>query len=135
MSGQWRQEHGQDIVEYALTLPLFVLLILGVLEFSVVIMAYDTIANAAREGARAGVPLPNSECNVACRNAEAVAAAEYLTTGLNPAELTITVTRPAGTRIRVQVSYDAVLVTAPMITAIGGSGTISLNAVTTMVLE
>ena len=45
---------GTAIVEFAFVLPIFVLLLVGVVEFSRVLMVKQVITNAAREGARAG---------------------------------------------------------------------------------
>ena len=47
-----RHGRGQAIVEFALILPIFVLLLVGVLDFGRAIYAYNTINNAAREGGR-----------------------------------------------------------------------------------
>jgi hypothetical protein len=45
-------KRGQTAVEFALTLPIFAMLLLGVFDFGRVIWANDGIANAAREAAR-----------------------------------------------------------------------------------
>ncbi len=135
---KWRAikvEKGQDLIEYALSLPLFLLLIFGIVEAGILIFSYNTLANAAREGARAGVLPVTSGCNNDCRKAEAKDAAERLTTGLNPAALDVTVTRPVAGTIIVQVSYTATLITGPVIEAIGGGSTLGLSTVATMNLE
>ena len=53
-----RREAGQELVEFALILPLLLLLFLGIIEFGRAMLAYNTIANAAREGARYGIVDP-----------------------------------------------------------------------------
>ena len=53
-----RREAGQELVEFALILPLLLLLFLGIIEFGRAMLAYNTIANAAREGARYGIVTP-----------------------------------------------------------------------------
>ena len=122
------RELGQDLVEYALIAPILMLLIIGIMEFSVVILSYNTIANAAREGARAGI-VPNST------DADVIAASQRLTTGLNTAQLTFaTPVRSNGT-IKVQIDYTVALMTGPFVAAIGGSSTIPLQAVATMQVE
>lgn len=52
-----RQRHarGQSLVEFALILPIFVLLLVGIFDFGRAIYAFNTINNAAREGARLAV--------------------------------------------------------------------------------
>lgn len=49
----WERK-GSAIVEMAFVLPIFVLLMVGIVEFSRVLMVQQVITNAAREGARAG---------------------------------------------------------------------------------
>lgn len=48
-------ERGQDLVEFALVLPLLLLLVLGMAEISLVVLRHNTLSNAVREGARVGV--------------------------------------------------------------------------------
>ena len=50
-----KRDRGQDLVEYALLFPLIMLLILGLIEFGVILYSYATITNAAREGVRHAV--------------------------------------------------------------------------------
>jgi len=48
------RKKGSVMVEFALVLPIFVLFMVGIVEFSRVLMVQQVITNAAREGARAG---------------------------------------------------------------------------------
>ena len=50
-----RGERGQAIVELALTLPLLLLIVLGIFDFGFMFQKYEVVTNAAREGARVGV--------------------------------------------------------------------------------
>jgi Flp pilus assembly protein TadG len=55
------KQRGATIVEAALVLPAFFLLVLAIFEFGLVYSAYQTMLGAAREGARyAVIPDPNS---------------------------------------------------------------------------
>ena len=130
-----RREHGQDIVEYALIFPVFILLVLGIMEFGILFFNYNTLANAAREGARAGIVPATSACNQACVDAKVLAATNALTTGLNPLALSIAITHPSAGIVKVAVTYNTNLITGPMIAAVGGSGAISLQSVATMRIE
>jgi Flp pilus assembly protein TadG len=47
-----RSESGAEIIEFALTLPLLLLVVLGIIEFGFVFQQYEVVTNAAREGAR-----------------------------------------------------------------------------------
>lgn len=53
-----RSLDGQSLVEFALTLPLLMLILLGVLDLGRLFFAYIAINNAAREGARYGAEFP-----------------------------------------------------------------------------
>jgi Flp pilus assembly protein TadG len=46
---------GQSLVEFALVLPLIMLLIMGVVDLGRGIFAYNEVADAAREGGRTGI--------------------------------------------------------------------------------
>src|SRR4029079_4711169 len=43
---------GAELIETALTLPLLLLVVVGIIEFGFVFQKYEVITNAAREGAR-----------------------------------------------------------------------------------
>lgn len=50
--GQRGRPRGQSLVEFALIFPIIVLLVAGFVEIGRAVFAYNTIANAARQGAR-----------------------------------------------------------------------------------
>lgn len=57
-----RNEKGQGLVEFALVLPLLLLLLLGIIQFGIIFSSQIAITNAAREGARvAAVGANNGE--------------------------------------------------------------------------
>jgi Flp pilus assembly protein TadG len=47
--------HGQSLVEFALVLPVLLLLTFGIIEFSLLLYDKAVITNASREGARVGI--------------------------------------------------------------------------------
>ena len=49
------RESGQALVEFALVLPILVLLLLGIVDFGRAWMTKQVVTNAAREGARSGI--------------------------------------------------------------------------------
>jgi Flp pilus assembly protein TadG len=51
---------GQSVVEFALVIPLFLLLVSAMVDFGLGLNASITISNAAREGGRVGVITPDS---------------------------------------------------------------------------
>src|SRR5262245_16550399 len=50
-----RRRPGQTLVEFALTLPILLLLIFGIIEFGRIFQAWVTVQNAAREAIRYAV--------------------------------------------------------------------------------
>jgi Flp pilus assembly protein TadG len=141
LRGRLRSELGAELIETALTLPLILLVVIGIIEFGFVFQKYEIVTNAAREGARVLV-LPNFGPDDAVDRVE-----QYLTAaGLDPAQATIpTPGAPAETdlggtciwTVTVNVSYPH---DAPFLSGIGsyfGSsfGTFTLNASSTMRTE
>ena len=108
MIGRLRKgEHGQALVEMALVLPLFFLLLFGVIEMGRVGYAYITVSNAAREGGRmAAVGVLDEEIEKSLKNSAV---------SLNPMILTITITpsfalRHSGQPVTVKVTYPVQLI-------------------------
>jgi hypothetical protein len=125
-------ERGQELVEFALILPVLLLITIGVLECGLLAYQYNTIGNAAREGARVGVVCTNNDAAIE-------AATRAMTTGLNPSNLHIAID-PPGNRCRVpqvevEVIYDANLISGGIMDAFGGDLTIPLRAVARMRME
>ena len=55
MNGKGRRSRGQALVEFALVIPLVILLFMGVFDFGRAVFAYNSLSNAAREGARVAI--------------------------------------------------------------------------------
>ena len=134
MRPTWHKEDGQDLVEYALVLPLFLLLVFGIIEFGYLFLQYNTITNAAREGARAGILPITTSCDLACVDGKAAAAANTFAAaaGLNPAHLTVAATHPNTTQVRVAVSYSTHLMTIPVMAVSGLTTAFTLQSTATM---
>ncbi len=100
-------EHGQALVEMALVLPLFLLLLFGVMEMGRIGYAYVSVNNAAREGGRvATIGGSDDDIRNSINNA---------TTSLDLANLSINITptqalRISGQGVTVQVSYPVQLI-------------------------
>ena len=62
-----RRSSGQGLVEFALILPVLLLLILGIVEFGYAFTVYTGMFNAAREGARYGVVNPSDVPGITSR--------------------------------------------------------------------
>lgn len=122
-----RQERGATLVEYALVVSIFIVFVLGIMEFARITFAYNTLANAAREGARYGIIHASDTAGVE-------SATRALSTGLDDTLLIIQTTWSSNA-VQVRVDYPIHLITGPFIQAVGGTPTINLQAVSRMGLE
>ncbi|HKJ27083.1 MAG TPA: TadE/TadG family type IV pilus assembly protein [Anaerolineales bacterium] len=77
---------GQSIVEFALVIPLLILLIFGALDLGRVFQAAITLTNSVREGARYGTLYPDATIT----QIEAAVQAEAESTGMDLSSATIT---------------------------------------------
>ena len=50
-----RRSAGQSLVEFALVVPLFLLLVMALMDLGLAVFSYNSITNAAREGARLAI--------------------------------------------------------------------------------
>jgi Flp pilus assembly protein TadG len=94
-----RSERGQSLVEFALTLPMLLVVMLMVTEFGRALFQYNILAQATREGARVGVVSAEDAVPVdgPARMTELLNAA-----GIDPldlSELSCTVADSAGTKV------------------------------------
>jgi hypothetical protein len=105
---------GQEAVEFALLLPLLLLVLIGILDLGRLFHAAITITNAAREGARFGIEHPSEIGNI-----EAAVQQEATGSGIDLTDValsTITVSCPGGggcgpgAPLRVDVTYQLALV-------------------------
>ncbi len=132
----WRRtEDGAAAVEFAILLPVFVLLVLGMIEFGLLIWRQEILTNASREGARAGIvsgnPRPTSDDIIA------VVSIYLSSAGIDPSILNISVNGAeglSGESLTVLVQYPYPFLILPNLMA--GLGTsLTLQAQTMMSLE
>lgn len=83
-----REERGTAAVELALTMPVFLMLLLGAIEYGLVMWTQFGIEHGAEMAARCAVISPSQ-----CPNVPIFAASEAF--GLNPPASTFTVSTPA----------------------------------------
>lgn len=79
------RERGQGLVEFALTLPIFVMLFISVFDLSRAILVSNILAGAARDGARFGTIEPTNTSGI-------IATAMGRVFAVNPGEVTVAVT-------------------------------------------
>lgn len=123
----WRKtEAGQSLVEFSLILPVFLVLMFGLVDFGRAFYTWMIVTNAAREGARAGaVQLDTNSINQRiygsfCNSYPSSCAID---TSRMPAPKLDNVQGARGTAVTVDISYNFEYVTplGPLLQLIGGS--------------
>ena len=137
-----RSQAGAELVEFALVLPMLLVIFGGIVDFGLILQRQQVVTNAAREGARlAVVNYPDGDVRERVR--------QFVQQGLNSPGLepatTVTPRRinlPSGAVLdakQVDVTLSGrFLVLGPIVSLAGGSGsfgTIVLRAQTTMRVE
>ena len=123
-------ERGASAVEFALLLPVLMLVLFGTIEFGMVMYSREVLTNASREGARAGIVQQTPKPTVG--QIQGVVTNYLTNTGINPANVTVTVTGAGGVfpnNLTVSASYPYQFF-APGILMLGN--TITLTAQTVM---
>ena len=113
----------QGLVEFALILPVFLLVLFVILDLGRMAFYYSAVHNAAREGARYG-----SIYNNTSPPGSITAAAESLTSGM---DITVTTSYPDTETIQVTVTYVFTPAT-PFLNLLIGSDTFTLSSTATM---
>jgi len=127
-----KSESGQALVEFALVLPILLILLCGIIDFGWIYYNQISLSNAAREGARyAAIHYdPNDTQMDWQREAEA-----YMSSSLvGVKDATAIVTLPEKQQITAKVTAEAKLLTG-FTSTILGKRTMKLHAECTMRLE
>ena len=127
MSLRRRSQRGQELVEYALALPIFLLLLMSILDLGRAVYFYSALHNSVREGARYGIIFPDDSAGI-----EAVVRQKAV--GLDPSALTVLSVMPDEDTIQVTVTFQFIAVT-PIVGALLGSNEITLGSRATMHIE
>jgi Flp pilus assembly protein TadG len=139
------ERRGQAMVEFAFVLPVFIMLTIGVVDFSRAVLAYNTVAFLARDGARYGVAPAhgtsaiNSYVSGRCRSVLSnTCYTPPLPSPLPANRAGISVTRgtcgSTSAPVAVTVTY-AFQPASLMIANLWGGGTLSLHATSQMYVE
>ncbi|MEW6622200.1 MAG: TadE/TadG family type IV pilus assembly protein [Bacillota bacterium] len=130
-----KNEEGQSLVEFALIIPIFLLLLFGLIQFAVILNAQITVTAAAREGARIAV-LGVSETEIKTRVKDSAS------TGILLNEITnddISISTPEGTGkgkpISVEVNATVQIIVPFLNGILGGGGDFPLYSKAVMSLE
>jgi Flp pilus assembly protein TadG len=134
-----RTQTGAAAVEFALVLPLLMMLLFGMIEFSVLLYDKAMITNASREGARRGIVYgyPNRPTDAEIKDVVSKYCASSLISFKSGSAVSTTVASTGsspGDSLTVTVSYQYDFLVLPsFVTAISGPAT--LQAITVMRLE
>lgn len=83
---RWHRE-GQGLVEFAIVMPIFLLLVMGIVEFGRLMIIYSGAATASREAARYGASVGASESGIAhYRDCDGIRDTAMRISGLAPVE-------------------------------------------------
>ena len=101
-------EAGQALVEFTMIIPVFCLLLFGLVDFGRAFYTWLIVTNAAREGARVAA-VQETAANVDARIYESFCETYPSNCSLNPSKLTITKTNVQGTRgsaVVIELDYN-----------------------------
>lgn len=87
------RERGQTLVEFALILPVFILVLMGIFDLGRAVYAFNTISNASREAVRLAIV----DQNPAAVEAKAIGHAVAL--GIGPADVDLSFRKPNSTEL------------------------------------
>ncbi|MBT2789486.1 TadE/TadG family type IV pilus assembly protein [Paraburkholderia strydomiana] len=135
-----RHEAGVAVVEFGLVLPLLLLIVFGMVEFSIALYDKAVITNASREAARAGVmykvpPLTAAQITTVAQN---YASTYLISFGASPSPVSVAVDQSSGTmtgqplKVTLTYSYSGVGL-GTIVSQLVGS--VPITAITTMNYE
>ncbi|SHI95900.1 Flp pilus assembly protein TadG [Clostridium cavendishii DSM 21758] len=125
-----KNQKGQALVEFAIILPIFLILVMGIIQFGMILNTYLSIENASREGARNGIiGSTDSEIQNLIKTISPSLDTQSLTVNITPNEIT----RKPGDTLTVKVSYNYKL-TVPIISNLFNN-IVVLNGQTSMRVE
>ena len=127
-------EKGIAAIEFALFLPLLMVLLMGIIDFGMLMTNQAALVNASREGARFGIILSSpakTEAEIENVVKTAMANSGWETTAVSAATVTVTGEGGAvGTPLTVQVNSNYVFMILSNLTPL--DDTLPLSAATTM---
>ena len=122
-------ERGASAVEFAILLPVLMLILFGTIEFGMMMYSREVLTNASREGARAGIVQQTPKPTVG--QIQGIVTTYLTNTGINPANVTVNVTGAGGVfpnNLTVSASYPYRFFT-PGILGLGNSITLTTQTV------
>ncbi len=98
-----KNQEGQSLVEFALVIPLLLIILMGIIEFGLMFNSFIVITNGSREGARLA--------SLGGTDTEIVERVELVTRSIDITNITVTISpnyssRSNGEMVTVLVEYD-----------------------------
>lgn len=133
-SRRLRNRSGQALVEFALTVPILLFLVVGIIEFGRLMSAQQTITDTAREAARRAVVADAPSCQSKTENIESMIHRRLDDNGLNSNAATIAIDCGAsGNETTVTLRYAYYMGwLGPLMGWTTGRRTVSLNTAARM---
>ena len=130
MNKKFSKENGQSMVEFALIMPILLLILVGIIEFGFMFSNFLTLTNASREAVRA-ISLGSSDASATQR-------AKDTSINLDPTQIVVVINpsdsnRDPGDSVTVTITYEYDFLT-PFMERIFGSD-FQLETDTTMRVE
>lgn len=122
-----RKEHGQELAEYALILPIFLLVVMSIFDMGRAVYYYSALQNSVREGARYGIIHPDDIAGI-----ESVVRQKAV--GLDLRDLSISTFYPGDDNIQVRATFQFQIIT-PIIGALFGTNELTFSGQATMNIE
>ena len=122
-----QRERGQDLAEYALILPIFLLVVMSIFDMGRAVYYYSALQNSVREGARYGIIHPDDLTGI-----EDVVRQKAV--GLDIRGLNVSTSYPTEDTIQVQATFQFQIIT-PIIGALFGSNELTFRGQATMHVE
>jgi Flp pilus assembly protein TadG len=129
------KERGQTLAEFALVIPIFLLILMGIFDMGRAVFAYSSITNAAREGTRLGIVNQNTgkiteRANQMAAAADKAAAAVTIQISQSGSAPTANDCAPVQIGCNVRVEYKTVFrAITPIVGALVGNITLKAESV------
>jgi Flp pilus assembly protein TadG len=112
MVGRTNSQRAQALIEMAIVLPVFLMLVLGIVDFGMALRSYITVTNSSREGARYAIVCPSTTSDDPIKNR----VADYSNGLVKTDDVSVTWQTPterckSGNYVKVQAATDYTYIT------------------------
>lgn len=132
--GSLRDDHGQSLVEFALMVPILLLMIVGLIDIGHGLQAYVALGNAVRETARETAvhgAAASSPWGPTANDANVTASVRSRAVGLDGSAISVTSSWPSGSNVQGnEAVISATYTFQPSASALIGGVTLPLSATT-----